>query len=353
MPVRPEDFDASPGPPGPPNGLGSQRTTDTNTAAEQERARSQLAQQERARRDALVRPLDNGREPRRLPAYVIALILVAALLGAGVILLPSLRSNWRMDPPIHSAPVRVQPSQPHKQPQQEPFQASNSTPLHAPQAVIPKGDDVTPYPETPMPSPPVNPPTSSGTAGTARSHQATALSPAGATAALGPTASPPRAATPTVPPPTVSLPPPQQVGPASGAEQVSNNSADPKLVQRPAPVRSGGATTGQVEQLKPPPREEAPSPTHVAPTYTGPSSGVFTWQGEVRGTALVVIDKGGANFGNVSGALLPGVLCMVQISDPKHFSMAVAPAPSNQWQKVVLNVHGNGMMTVKLNWALP
>jgi hypothetical protein len=44
---------------------------------------------------------------------------------------------------------------------------------------------------------------------------------------------------------------------------------------------------------------------------------------------------------------------MVQLSDPKHFSVAVAPAPSNQWRKIVLNVHGKGEMKVKLSWVIP
>lgn len=77
------------------------------------------------------------------------------------------------------------------------------------------------------------------------------------------------------------------------------------------------------------------------------------WQGEVNGTALLVIENGQASFGTIVGSPLPGVLCMLQISDTKHFSVAAGPAPSNQWKKVVLNVRGKGVMNVKLTWAVP
>lgn len=94
--------------------------------------------------------------------------------------------------------------------------------------------------------------------------------------------------------------------------------------------------------------------TEIAPTkYIGPSSGSFSWQGDVQGATLVVIEKGLANIGTISGTPLPGVMCMVQISDQKHFSIAVAPAPSNEWNKVVLNVRGTGVMKVKLSWVIP
>lgn len=73
----------------------------------------------------------------------------------------------------------------------------------------------------------------------------------------------------------------------------------------------------------------------------------------MQGSAFVIIDNGQANTGSLSGSPLPGVLCMVQLSDSKHFSVAVAPAPSNQWQKIVLNVRGKGIMKVKLSWVIP
>jgi hypothetical protein len=74
----------------------------------------------------------------------------------------------------------------------------------------------------------------------------------------------------------------------------------------------------------------------------------------VEGPTLVAIEGGKADFGTVTGNPLPGVMCMVQLSDHKHFSIAVAPAPSNQWKRIVLNVEGKGHpMTVRLTWMIP
>ena len=97
----------------------------------------------------------------------------------------------------------------------------------------------------------------------------------------------------------------------------------------------------------------AATPVNPPLTYHGPSSGTLTWQGQVDGTALLSIENGQPSFGTIAGTPLPGVLCMLQISDAKHFSVAVAPAPSNQWKKVILNVHGKGVMNVKLTWVIP
>ena len=112
---------------------------------------------------------------------------------------------------------------------------------------------------------------------------------------------------------------------------------------RPEP--SQGSAKDNLGHAATPPRQSTP--------YVGPTSGSMTWQGDVEGPELLVIENGRANFGSVTGSPLPGVMCMVQISDSKHFSIAVAPAPSNQWGKVVLNVHGKGLMKVRLTWALP
>jgi hypothetical protein len=124
---------------------------------------------------------------------------------------------------------------------------------------------------------------------------------------------------------------------------------------RTSPINVPPAPTGHDSDLS---RSMVPQvvnqTTEVAPVkFTGPSSGTLLWQGEVQGAALVVIENGLTNVGTISGTPLPGVMCMVQISDQKHFSIAVAPAPSNEWKKVVLNVRGTGVMKVKLSWVIP
>lgn len=93
--------------------------------------------------------------------------------------------------------------------------------------------------------------------------------------------------------------------------------------------------------------------THQTPLpYSGPSSGTLVWKGEIHGTELVDIVKGSASTGEVEGTL-PGVPCLVQPADPKHVSVAVAPGPSNGWNRLVLRIKGKGQTLVKLSWSLP
>jgi len=82
-----------------------------------------------------------------------------------------------------------------------------------------------------------------------------------------------------------------------------------------------------------------------------PSSGTLVWEGEIHGTELVEIKDGRSDRGNVTGAL-PGVACMVQPTDPRHVSIAVAPAPSNGWNRVVLRIQGKGHTRVRLTWSV-
>jgi hypothetical protein len=156
--------------------------------------------------------------------------------------------------------------------------------------------------------------------------------------------------------------PPEQHQPANAAPLVAEHpSGQVATPPAPAPVEppANQNRAPAVESSQSQPAEtnrNVPHPavtTNQPPRYSGPSSGTMTWQGEVNGTALLVLQNGHASFGTVAGSPLPGVLCMLQISDPKHFSVAAAPAPSNQWSKVVLNVRGKGTMNVKLTWAIP
>lgn len=87
--------------------------------------------------------------------------------------------------------------------------------------------------------------------------------------------------------------------------------------------------------------------------YQGPSSGEIVWRGEVHGTELVTIEGKASNTGEVISGALPGVPVMVQPVDVKHVGVAVSPAPSNEFRRLVLRVQGNGSMQEVVHWSLP
>jgi hypothetical protein len=90
----------------------------------------------------------------------------------------------------------------------------------------------------------------------------------------------------------------------------------------------------------------------VQPAYSGPSSGEIVWEGIIRGTELVTIENGQASSGMVTGSL-PGVACLIQPTDAKKVSIASAPGPRNQYNRLVIRVSGNGRTRVTLKWSLP
>jgi len=81
------------------------------------------------------------------------------------------------------------------------------------------------------------------------------------------------------------------------------------------------------------------------------SSGQLTWTGEIHGTQLITIDKDRADVGTLSGAL-PGVPCIIQPVNERKVGIASAPSPSNNYERLVLRITGNGMMRVVIKWSL-
>jgi TonB family protein len=86
--------------------------------------------------------------------------------------------------------------------------------------------------------------------------------------------------------------------------------------------------------------------------YTGPKFGTLIWEGEVRGSDLVVIENGRPSSGYVSGDPLPGLPCLIQPSDTKKVAIASTPGPANQYNKIVLRIKAKGNVKVSLKWAL-
>jgi len=83
----------------------------------------------------------------------------------------------------------------------------------------------------------------------------------------------------------------------------------------------------------------------------GPSRGQLVWTGQVHGTQLVSIDRDHADVGQLEGSL-PGEPCILQLATDKNVSIASAPGPRNNYERVVLRVKGNGPMRVTLVWVI-
>jgi hypothetical protein len=87
--------------------------------------------------------------------------------------------------------------------------------------------------------------------------------------------------------------------------------------------------------------------------YHGPSSGALVWEGDVDGADLIDIQGGSPNHGVLHGAF-PGLPVMVQAFPADSVTISVAPGPSNDWKRIVLQVRTNGSKKKKVTvrWAL-
>jgi hypothetical protein len=86
--------------------------------------------------------------------------------------------------------------------------------------------------------------------------------------------------------------------------------------------------------------------------YSGPRFGTLVWEGNVKGTELITIDKGHSSSGSVVGGL-PGLPVLVQPLDPKKVGIASSPGPRNDYMSLVFRVTGNGPSKVTIRWTLP
>jgi chromosome segregation ATPase len=66
-----------------------------------------------------------------------------------------------------------------------------------------------------------------------------------------------------------------------------------------------------------------------------PSAGVLIWEGPIRKSEQVEISNGQATSGRVTAGVLPGRPCTFQPVDSDKISIRVAPAPTNNWNRVV------------------
>jgi hypothetical protein len=88
----------------------------------------------------------------------------------------------------------------------------------------------------------------------------------------------------------------------------------------------------------------------VKPAYTGPSSGVIVWSGQLDKNGTVVIEGSLASSGSLNGRL-PGVPVSVNL-DVREFAIAESPSPGNGWSKVVFRSRNKRHSVVTIEWKV-
>lgn len=84
----------------------------------------------------------------------------------------------------------------------------------------------------------------------------------------------------------------------------------------------------------------------------GPSEGTIVWQGEIHGVSPVSIEGNHASVGTIVSGGLPGVPCTVRLESSKGTILKTTPDQWNGWKLIVLQIRGNGRVTVRLRWYL-
>lgn len=88
--------------------------------------------------------------------------------------------------------------------------------------------------------------------------------------------------------------------------------------------------------------------------YSGPRTGTFVWEGDVRGRDLITVENGVPSSGTIiSGTPPTGVPLLFQPTDAKRVGLASTPSPRNGYRIFVFRVAGNGKMRVLLQWSVP
>ncbi len=126
------------------------------------------------------------------------------------------------------------------------------------------------------------------------------------------------------------------------------------LLPTPSPVEQTQVTipTGTSPQGKPEPQEPVSRPPPSPSNYSGSTSGIIQWQGDVSSGAEVVIQDGRSILGAVEGNL-PGVGCQLEVvSSTKPVAIAEPPSPTNNWSRVVVRVTGKGRQAFSLKWTV-
>jgi hypothetical protein len=84
----------------------------------------------------------------------------------------------------------------------------------------------------------------------------------------------------------------------------------------------------------------------------GPSQGTIVWEGQVHGSTTVSIEGNQPSIGTIAGGGLPGLPCTVQLENSNQATLQSSPAAWNGWKLILLQVRGNGRVTVRIDWSL-
>ncbi|MBK9170052.1 MAG: zinc ribbon domain-containing protein [Bryobacterales bacterium] len=166
---------------------------------------------------------------------------------------------------------------------------------------------------------------------------------------------PPKPAPARKPPPLQAPPKPAPAPPPAVAEPAPTPppqpKAEPEPAPPPAPVRERQPILRPDPATPPPPPPPPPKPAQEAkPRYSGPSSGVVVWSGQLERGGQVTIDGSDATAGRLNGAL-PGVPVIVEI-DTREFALAEAPSPANGWKRFTFRARNKRHTVVTVKWSV-
>ena len=149
---------------------------------------------------------------------------------------------------------------------------------------------------------------------------------------------------PSQPPPNEPAPQsePQPVAPTVSLASPPPRSNVPVITLTPPPQPS--------QAMPPPERVPQPVPRPLPPTYSGPTSGVVNWSGQLEKNGTVVIEGDRCSSGSLSGRL-PGQPVLIDL-DTKEFALAEVPSPSNGWNRLVIRSKNGRHSVVTIRWTL-
>lgn len=117
----------------------------------------------------------------------------------------------------------------------------------------------------------------------------------------------------------------------------ARHNPEPVVVSRPSPQEAPVPAIRMRQQAA---DEPVVALMPVPPAYSGPRSGVINWSGRLEKNGSIVLQDG-----------LPGVPVSIEL-DTREFALAEAPAPSNQWSRIVIRSKSKRHSVVSIKWSV-
>jgi outer membrane biosynthesis protein TonB len=142
-----------------------------------------------------------------------------------------------------------------------------------------------------------------------------------------------------------------QPKPASPVRAASKKPRKTPPVTVPAPVSAQPPSTPAPAVSEPaesaPQAAAAPKPAEKTPE-SAPTRGVITWSGRMGKNTILILNEGGASFGQASGTL-PGVPVTVEV-EPKSIQIQSRPSPANGWKLLMLRSGKQAVESITIRW---